>query len=76
MTLDDWLDLQRLAPGAPHGLECVGREKLQVLWDAAQMAKPSKFAGWFTEPPSAMSYRMWEQGGATPEPGDVALYEA
>lgn len=34
-----------------------------------------KVAGWFREIPSAMSYRLWQQGGHEPEPGDVALYE-
>jgi hypothetical protein len=33
------------------------------------------FAGWFREIPSAMSYRLWEQGGHEQTPGDVALYE-
>ena len=36
----------------------------------------SKFAGWLTELPSGMSYRLWEQGGHDPAPGYVALYEA
>lgn len=36
----------------------------------------SKFAGWFKELPSGMNYRLWEQGGHDPGPGDVALYEA
>lgn len=35
----------------------------------------TRFAGWFTELNSGMSYRLWEQGGADPEPGYVALYE-
>lgn len=32
------------------------------------------FAGWFSELPSGMSYRLWEQGGAERQPGEVALY--
>ena len=35
-----------------------------------------QFAGWFTEQPSAMSYRVWEQGGHDPKPEDVALFES
>ena len=35
-----------------------------------------KFAGWFREIPSAMSYRLWQQGGHEQGPDDVALYEA
>lgn len=34
------------------------------------------FAGWFSELPSGMSYRLWEQGGHEQRPGDVALYES
>ena len=37
------------------------------------MSKPA-FAGWFTELKSGMSYRLWEQGGHEPRPGDVALF--
>lgn len=33
-----------------------------------------EFAGWFHEIRCCMNYRLWEQGGADPEPGDVALY--
>ena len=35
-----------------------------------------RFAGWFREERSSMAYRLWEQGGYEPGPGDVALYEA
>lgn len=34
-----------------------------------------RFAGWFSELPSGMSYRLWQQGGAEPNDGDIALYE-
>ena len=36
-----------------------------------------RFAGWFAETPSAMSYRLWEQGGheRDPDVNEVALYE-
>ena len=37
-------------------------------------AKAMQFAGWFSELPSAMSYRLWEQGGHEQQDGDVALY--
>lgn len=60
---------------------------LQVLIDEATeaadeldrlrqaLSERSTFAGWFREVPSAMSHRLWEQGGAEQRPGDVALYE-
>lgn len=32
--LDHWLEAQRIN-GGPHGFECVGREALARLWDAA-----------------------------------------
>lgn len=32
--LDLWLEAQRIN-GGPHGFECVGREALTRLWDAA-----------------------------------------
>lgn len=32
------------------------------------------FAGWFSELRSGMAYRLWEQGGYEPEPGEVPLY--
>ena len=35
-----------------------------------------EFAGWFRSVPSAMSYRLWEQGWHEQRPGDVALYTA
>lgn len=35
-----------------------------------------RFAGWFAELRSGMSYRLWEQGGHEPGDGEVALYEA
>lgn len=34
-----------------------------------------RFAGWFREERSAMSYRLWTQGGADQQPGEIALYE-
>ena len=45
--------------------------------DMAREVEPAKamqFAGWFTELPSAMSYRLWEQGGHEQQDGDLALY--
>lgn len=44
--------------------------------ELAAMKGDRTFAGWFTELDSAMSYRLWEQGGCEPGPGDVALYAA
>lgn len=49
-------------------------ERLKAELDA--MKGDRTFAGWFTELDSAMSYRLWEQGGREPGPGDVALYAA
>lgn len=37
MTLDEWLDSQRIN-GGPHGFECVGRERMEQVWDAAQLS--------------------------------------
>lgn len=34
-----------------------------------------RFAGWFRELPSGMSYRLWAQGGHEQGPHDTALYE-
>lgn len=31
LTFDEWLGKQ----GRPHGMECVGKERLQHIWDAA-----------------------------------------
>lgn len=38
-------------------------------------ARHGRFAGWFSEQKSGMSYRLWEQGGHEQQPGEVALYE-
>lgn len=48
----------------------------QAVRELAAMKGDRTFAGWFTELDSAMSYRLWEQGGREPGPGDVALYAA
>lgn len=53
---------------------------VRIAWDAwcerAKARGDRRFAGWFSELRSGMSYRLWEQGGHDPEDGDVALYEA
>ena len=52
-----------------------------ILADRERRAAPSdgamRFAGWFRELPSAMNYRLWEQGGPeqSADGRDVALYE-
>jgi hypothetical protein len=46
-----------------------------VEYVRADIAYGLKFAGWFREVPSGMSFRLWEQGGYQWTPGDVALYE-
>ncbi len=48
---------------------------LDKLEELVSRQKP-RFAGWFSECKSAMSYRLWEQGGYEQQPGDVALYES
>lgn len=52
----------------------IENERLKA--ELAAMKGDRTFAGWFTELDSAMSYRLWEQGGCEPGPGDVALYAA
>jgi hypothetical protein len=37
-------------------------------------ARGRVFAGWFAELPSGMSYRLWEQGGHSPDCDEVPLY--
>lgn len=38
MDLEEWLEAQRVN-GGPHGLECVGAERLRQLWGAATAAE-------------------------------------
>ncbi len=44
--------------------------------ERATSSRSGRFAGWFSEMRSGMSYRLWEQGGHEPDGDDVALYEA
>lgn len=46
-----------------------------IAWNTRVHPREYKFAGWFAEVKSGMSYRLWEQGGDQPRPGDIALYE-
>jgi Lar family restriction alleviation protein len=48
---------------------------LMEAWNKRAPTRAYRFAGWFAELRSGMSYRLWEQGGHEPRPGDVALYE-
>jgi hypothetical protein len=50
-------------------------ERLRGELAASKGTSGRRFAGWFIELPSGMSYRLWEQGGPEWEPGYVALYE-
>ena len=48
-----------------------------AAWSArSQHGGERRFAGYFSEMRSGMSYRLWEQGSHEPEGDDVALYEA
>jgi hypothetical protein len=49
-----------------------------AAWNKRAPLPELKFAGWFSELPSGMSYRLWEQGGhdRDPDVNEVALYEA
>lgn len=42
---------------------------------AARPEPQYRHAGWFREVPSAMSYRLWEQGGHAQGDGEVELFE-
>lgn len=56
MTLDDWVEAQRIN-GGPHGFECVGREALARLWAAAMKPEQERarvFARWAMEALLAM----------------------
>ena len=50
---------------------------LENLWKPRARSTELRFAGWFVETPSAMSYRLWDQGGQERDPdvNEVALYE-
>lgn len=50
--------------------------EIEFLRRAIVYGRQGRFAGYFTELRSAMSYRLWEQGGPEPQGDDVALYEA
>ena len=62
--------------GFTTGVEDLNDPRWEPLYaePAAEPAKAMQFAGWFSEMPSAMSYRLWEQGGHEQQDGDVALY--
>jgi Restriction alleviation protein Lar len=49
-----------------------------AAWNKRAPIHGLRFAGWFSELPSGMSYRLWEQGGHDRDPDiyEVALYEA
>lgn len=45
-----------------------------TAWNKRAPTQAYRFAGWFSEMRSGMTYRLWEQGGHEQRPGDVALY--
>lgn len=51
------------------------RVEVETANEADRQLPRLRFAGWFSELPSGMSYRLWEQGGHDPDKGEVALYE-
>lgn len=57
-----------------HQFAEIERLQAELAGLRGQLAQ-RKFAGWFREVQSCMSYRLWEQGGHEQRPGDVALYE-
>lgn len=69
-------DLDLVAKAAGISVVEFMRERDALRAELAAMKGDRTFAGWFTELDSAMSYRLWEQGGREPGPGDVALYAA
>ena len=77
MTFDDWCKTHGLFLNDPDDAAVAARTMAFAAWERSAAVERArfKFAGYFTEIPSAMSYRLWEQGGADPEPGYVALYE-
>jgi len=73
------LTMPSLAPDGADGAHYYRASTVRALIAAERercAGQQGRFAGWFREIPSAMSYRLWQQGGHEPEPGDVALYEA
>ena len=52
MTLREWLEAQRIH-GGPHGLECVGVDRLQQLWDAAVVAERARYSKLDIYPPNS-----------------------
>ena len=45
MILDGWLEGQRIKGGS-HGFECIGRARMQQVWDAARKHEQSQCAKW------------------------------
>ena len=70
-------------PGGPGGCGASGgffasKAEAVAAWNKRAPLPELRFAGWFSEVPSGMSYRLWEQGGHERDPdiNEVALYEA
>ena len=70
-------------PGGPGGCGASGgffgaEADAVAAWNKRAPIHGLRFAGWFSEHKSGMSYRLWEQGGHDRDPDidEVALYEA
>ena len=70
-------------PGGPGGCGAMGgffptKADAVAAWSKRAPLPGLRFAGWFSEQKSGMSYRLWEQGGHDRDPDidEVALYEA
>jgi len=67
--------LRGLLERAAVDLVRADNERAQIVAaERERWNKSLRLAGWFYELPSAMSYRLWEQGHED-EPDMVALYE-
>lgn len=69
------LMLSQYVDRARQAADRIESDAVTIAQLRAALRGDRRFAGWFRELPSGMSYRLWEQGGATPCPGDIALYE-
>lgn len=59
MTIDKWLDAQRIN-GGPHGFECIGIERMRHVWDCAYRQGVIEFAAQ-SEKDCARIYELEQQ---------------
>lgn len=57
-----------------HACAIAERDRLRAELASIEQRR-GRFAGYFSELKSGMSYRLWEQGGHEQQDGEVALYE-